>query len=78
MCRYILKAYKIDTVYSSPLSMAYDTVKGVAKELGLIVHKEDDLRELNLGKREGLSYGERFKIGIFGKILKSPLHSAII
>ena len=39
--------------------MAYDTVKGVAKELGLIVHKEDDLRELNLGKREGSYYGER-------------------
>ena len=39
--------------------MAYDTVKDVAKELGLIVNKEDDLRELNLGKREGLYYGER-------------------
>ena len=57
-CDYILKNYRVDAVYSSPLSRAYDTVNGVAKVLGFTVHKEDDLRELYVGKWEGLSYRE--------------------
>ncbi|MBQ9744156.1 MAG: histidine phosphatase family protein [Clostridia bacterium] len=56
VCEYILKVYKVDAVYSSPLSRAYDTIKGVAKTLGLRISKEEDLREINVGVWEGLSY----------------------
>ena len=56
VCRHILGAYKVDAVYSSPLSRAYDTVKGVAEALDLPIIVENDLREVNVGKWEGLPY----------------------
>lgn len=53
--QYILKRYKIDAIYSSPLSRACDTIKGVADELHLPIQKEQALSEINFGKWEGLS-----------------------
>ena len=55
-CRYILNTYKVDSVYSSPLSRAYDTVKGVAEALDIQITVENDLRELHVGVWEGLPY----------------------
>lgn len=55
---YILKAYKIDVIYSSPLSRACNTIKAVADELNLPIIKEDELREIDFGKWEGLTHEE--------------------
>ena len=55
---YILKAYKVDVIYSSPLSRACDTVKGVADELNLPINTENKLIEFNFGKWEGLTHEE--------------------
>ena len=55
---YILKKYEVDVVYSSPLSRACDTVKGVADALDLSIIKEDKLTEFNFGKWESLTFEE--------------------
>ena len=55
---YILKAYKVDVIYSSPLSRACNTVKGVADELNLPINTENELMEFNFGKWEGLTHEE--------------------
>ena len=55
---YILKTYKVDVIYSSPLERACNTVKGVADELGLPIIKETDLREFDFGEWEGLTHEE--------------------
>ena len=55
---YILKAYKVDVIYSSPLSRACDTVKGVSEKLSVPIIKEDKLTEFNFGKWEGLTLEE--------------------
>lgn len=55
---YILKAYKVDVIYSSPLSRACNTVKGVADELNLPINTENKLIEFNFGKWEGLTHEE--------------------
>ena len=52
---YILNKYKVDVVYSSPLSRAYNTVKGVADALNLPIIIEDDLTEICFGDWEGLT-----------------------
>lgn len=46
---YILKNYQIDAVYASDLSRAIDTAKPVANALGLPVHTDKRLRELDVG-----------------------------
>ena len=71
---YILKTYKVDVIYSSPLERACNTVKGVADELNLSIIKETDLREFDFGKWEGLSLEEiknNFDNG-YGKWAKDP------
>ena len=55
---YILKAYKVDVIYSSPLSRAINTIKGVADALNLPINTEDKLTEFNFGKWEGLTLEE--------------------
>lgn len=71
---YILKTYKIDVIYSSPLSRACNTVKGVADELNLPIITEDDLTEFNFGEWEGLTL-EKIKNDFddgYGKWAKDP------
>ena len=71
---YILKTYTVDVVYSSPLSRACDTVKGVADALDLPIITENELREFNFGKWEGLTLEEiknNFDNG-YGKWAKDP------
>lgn len=58
VCQYILKKYKIDAIYSSPLSRACNTVKGVSDALNLPIIKENDLIEFNFGILEGLTLEE--------------------
>lgn len=53
VCKYLLENYKIDAVYSSDLSRAVDTVKGVADALNLPVILDKGLREFYCGKWEG-------------------------
>ena len=55
---YILKKYKVDVVYSSPLERACNTVKGVADALDLPIIKENELREFDFGEWEGLPLEE--------------------
>ena len=55
---YILNTYKVDVIYSSPLSRACNTVKLVADELDLPIIKSDELTEFNFGKWEGLTHEE--------------------
>ena len=71
---YILKAYKVDVIYSSPLLRACDTVKGVAEALDLPIIKENELREISFGKWEGLTLEEikdNFENG-YSKWAKDP------
>lgn len=56
--KYLLQNYRIDAVYSSDLSRAVDTVKGVADALNLPVNTDKDLREFYCGKWEGLTVKE--------------------
>ena len=55
---YILKAYNVDVIYSSPLSRACNTIKKVADELNLPIIKANELTEFNFGKWEGLTLEE--------------------
>lgn len=71
---YILKSYKVDVIYSSPLERACNTVKGVADGLGLTINKEDALREFDFGEWEGLTHEEiksKFDDG-YGKWARDP------
>lgn len=47
--KYILEKKKIDAIYSSDLSRAVNTVKPIADALGLPIHTEKGLREIDLG-----------------------------
>ena len=55
---YVLANYKIDCIYSSDLSRAYNTVKPVADALGLPIIPTKELRELYIGEWEGRSIAE--------------------
>ena len=55
---YILKEYKVDVIYSSPLLRACNTVKGVADALNLPINKEEELSEFDFGEWEGLTLEE--------------------
>lgn len=71
---YILKKYKVDVIYSSPLSRACNTVKGVADALDLPIVTEEKLTEFNFGKWEGLTLDEikdKFDDG-YSKWAKDP------
>ena len=71
---YILKNYQVDVVYSSPLSRACNTVKGVADALDLPIITAEELSEFDFGKWEGLPLEEiktKFDNG-YGKWAKDP------
>lgn len=47
--KYVIENFKVDSVYSSDLSRAYDTVLPIAKHFGLPVTTLRDLRETDVG-----------------------------
>lgn len=53
-----LKGEKIAAIYSSPLKRALDTARCIAREHGLEVVLEHDLREIEAGRAEGLAIEE--------------------
>ncbi len=55
---YVLKNFKIDLIYSSPLSRAIDTVKKVADTLNLPIKTDDMLKEIYGGKWEGVTFSD--------------------
>ena len=55
---YVLKNYKIDAIYSSDLSRAYNTAKPIADALNLPIIAQKNLRELNLGYWQGKTHEE--------------------
>lgn len=52
--KYILENYNVDSIYSSDLCRAYETVKPIADELGLTVNKYKELREVDVGLWQGM------------------------
>ena len=50
--------YPLAAVYSSPLSRALDTARAIAPAHGLEPAVDDDLREIDFGELEGLTYEE--------------------
>lgn len=48
-----LENEKIDVIYSSPLSRAYDTALPTATQKGLTINKIDDFKEVFFGEWEG-------------------------
>lgn len=53
-----LRMEKIDQIYSSDLSRAYQTAKHIAHYHSLTVQKEYSLREIDFGQWEGLTYDQ--------------------
>jgi len=51
-----LKTYAPTAIYSSPLGRALSTAALIGEATGLEVHTIDDLREMNYGAWEGLSF----------------------
>ena len=58
LTEYILKTYRVDAVYSSPLSRAIETVEKIASRSGVALNVCEGLREIDGGKWEGLSLRE--------------------
>ena len=56
--RPVLQQLQIESVYSSPLSRAYETAELATQELKLSIQKDERLRETNIGEVEGLSLDE--------------------
>lgn len=52
--KYILDAYKVDAIYSSDLSRAYETVRPLSEALGMDVIRRRDLREVDVGVWQGM------------------------
>jgi len=67
-CEYIRDNYKVDAIYSSDLSRAFNTVKPLSELIGVPIEKSVALREMDCGVWEGKKIadlinecGEKFK-----------------
>lgn len=56
--RSAMQQLQIESVYSSPLSRAYETAELATQELKLSIQKDDRLRETNIGDAEGMTIEE--------------------
>ena len=54
--KFVAQKYKVDKIYASDLSRAYNTALWVAKEFGIDVKTDKNLRELYAGEWEGLLF----------------------
>ena len=55
---YIASSYKVDRIYSSSLSRAYDTAKAISARVGVPIISSDALREIDSGEWQGLHFDE--------------------
>lgn len=55
---YVTASYKVDAVYSSDLKRAAAVGEAVAKAAGLVMQPDRQLREINAGLWEGVSFEE--------------------
>ena len=55
---YIAKTYKVDKIFSSDLSRAFDTAKALSALTGIDVIKEEDFREIKAGEWEKRTFDE--------------------
>jgi probable phosphoglycerate mutase len=74
---HLCKTYQIDAVYTSDLSRAVETVRPTAERLGLEIHREQALRELDTGKWTGIPYAavrERYAadFAAYGQSIDAP------
>ena len=51
--KYIIDNFKVDAIYSSDLSRAYETVKPISNAIGLPITTLTALREVNVGSWQG-------------------------
>ena len=51
--KYISENFKVDSIYSSDLSRAYDTVLPLANKLNIAIQKDKNLREVDVGLWQG-------------------------
>ncbi len=58
LAAHLCSTYRIDAVYASDLSRAVETVRPTAERLGLAIHRERALRELDVGLWTGVPYAE--------------------
>lgn len=56
LAKWIAKTQKIDCIYSSDLTRAYQTASATAKKLGMKVVKDPAFREINAGLWQGVNY----------------------
>ena len=55
---YVLKNFKIDLIYSSPLSRAFNTVKNISEHFNVKTITDDRLKEIYGGKWEGMKFDD--------------------
>ena len=55
-CDYVIKNYKVDAIYSSPLSRAFNTVKKLSEHFNVRTITDDRLKEIYGGKWEGMKF----------------------
>ena len=55
VCKYIYENFKVDAIYSSDLKRAKDTIKPLAKRIGLEIKTEKGIRELDVGIWQGVA-----------------------
>lgn len=51
-----MQSLKIDCIFSSPLSRAYETAQIATEDLGIPIQKDSRLKETNIGEAEGLTF----------------------
>ncbi len=56
--KYLTENFSVDSIYSSDLSRAYNTVKPLSDALGLDITKRKDFREIDVGLWQGKSREE--------------------
>ena len=54
IAEYVVENFKVDSIYSSDLCRAYETVKPIAEAFKLPIHKCRELREVNVGNWQGM------------------------
>lgn len=60
--RFVTSNYKVDKIYSSDLSRAYNTALPIAEILGMEITTYKELRELFVGKWQGMTFDEVEKV----------------